>query len=66
MKKNFLFLIISLSILGCKKDNSSSCYDSSLIDENQICLDYCDGFVGCDGEIYCNACYAAKEGIGPE
>ena len=54
----FMFLIL----FSCSKKD---CYDASLV-HNNFCTADCPGFEGCDGKTYCNACEAAKHGIGPK
>jgi hypothetical protein len=47
------------------KATSVSCFDYELYQQhkNDICPDDCIGVTGCDGKIYCNECYAARQGI---
>lgn len=63
MKKLVLILIgtVTFSMSCTKKD----CYDASIV-HNNACPADCPGFEGCDGKTYCNACEAARNGIGPK
>ena len=47
------------------KAASVSCFDYELYQQhkNDICPDDCIGVTGCDGKIYCNGCYALRQGI---
>jgi len=66
MKNLFLTIILGLAIIGCNKEGQKHpCYDSSLVHDNPCTTD-CPGFEGCDGKSYCNACEAARHGIGPK
>ncbi len=49
-------------VFACEK--KSKCYDASLVHNNPCTAD-CGGFLGCDGNTYCNQCEAARVGIGP-
>ena len=52
--------------MGCSKTGiDHPCYDSSLVHIN-ACTNDCSGFIGCDGNTYCNECQAAMVGIGPQ
>jgi hypothetical protein len=66
MKKLIRAAVISFSciVLFTSCDKNESCYDASLI-HNGVCTQDCPGFLGCDGNTYCNECMAAQEGIGP-
>ena len=58
------FVFLGLVVIACnKEDKNHSCFDSSLVHENGCTTD-CPGFEGCDGKHYCNACEAARHGIG--
>jgi len=66
MKNVFLVLFLGFALTGCKKEGENhACYDSSLV-HNNGCTTDCPGFEGCDGKTYCNACEAARHGIGPK
>ena len=68
----FVAIIISLTIISCKKDTEScvsatkvtngSCIDSSLIDSNSICPTVYEPVCGCDGVTYSNSCDATIRG----
>ena len=59
-----LFSIIFLS--SCRKaGDQSSCYDPSIINDDPCSKD-CPQIIGCDDQIYCNECVAAKHGIRPK
>ena len=64
MKPVIFILLLSIGTIGCKKDNDS-CFDPYLVHDGP-CLTDCPGFEGCDGKMYCNACDAARVGIGPK
>ncbi len=60
------FTFFACIFSACKdKDDNHPCYDASIIPEECICTLDCPGFLGCDGETYCNECIASCEGIGP-
>jgi hypothetical protein len=66
MKNIFLIIILGMALTGCDKEEENHlCYDQS-IQHNNPCTTDCPGFDGCDGKTYCNACIAAKHGIGPK
>jgi len=50
---------------ACKKQEEASCFSLSLQQQSigLFCIDDCPGVKGCDGNIYCNECYAAKAGM---
>lgn len=64
MNKLILVLSITFFAIGCSNEDKD-CYDSSLVHDNACTAD-CPGFIGCDGNEYCNECEAARLGIGPE
>ena len=64
--------IFILLLLSCDKENKEGkyagkdpCFDSQLYEQhkNDYCPDNCPGVIGCNGKIYCNSCYALREGI---
>lgn len=56
---------MSLFLFSCRKSGSEHvCYDSSIIHDTPCSKD-CPQIIGCDGQVYCNDCVAAKEGIRP-
>lgn len=65
--KNIIFaFILGLVLVACEKENEvDPCYDVNLVHDN-ACTTDCPGFIGCDGETYCNECEAARVGIGPQ
>jgi hypothetical protein len=66
MKKLIATIILGLGLIACNKDDGNHpCYDTSLVHDG-ICTTDCPGFEGCDGKKYCNACEAARHGIGPK
>ena len=66
MRRVASFIIFGLALWGCSVDNTEpSCFDSLLVHDD-ACTTDCPGFEGCDGNFYCNACEAARNGIGPK
>ena len=67
MKNILLTIILGTVLSGCDKggEENHPCYDQSIVHSNPCTTD-CPGFKGCDGKTYCNACTAAKYGIGPK
>lgn len=66
MKFSFLFIVLLFLTISssCKKEQvHHPCYDRTLV-TNSPCPTDCPGFIGCDGNTYCNECIAAKQGIG--
>ena len=49
---------------ACKK-SEKTCFNVELERQYQniTCPTHCDGAIGCDGIVYCNACTAAKVGV---
>ena len=64
MKNLLVILLVGLITLsGCQKEESKHpCYDRSIV-HNDFCQTDCPGITGCDGEVYCNECEAARKGI---
>jgi len=62
-----LGLFLSFTAFQCEEDEPivESCYDETLV-HNNACTQDCPGFIGCDGNTYCNECEAARLGIGPQ
>ncbi|MDX1907151.1 MAG: hypothetical protein SF053_08975 [Bacteroidia bacterium] len=59
------WVILLTTNLSCFREEAISCYDPELAREAQTwgCLANCPGVKGCDGQQYCNECYAAQAGI---
>ena len=50
---------------SCRKSGvDHECYDESLVHDGPCSKD-CPQIVGCDGQVYCNECVAARFGIKP-
>jgi hypothetical protein len=66
MKNIILTIILGFVLIGCNKEGADHpCYNESLVHDG-ACNHDCPGFEGCDGKTYCNACEAARQGIGPK
>lgn len=60
-----LFLVILLAS-NCRKEYSDKhpCYNPEMeANHSGICFTDCPGYIGCDGEFYCNECDANRVGI---
>ena len=62
--------VLFFILFSCEKDKVENegkpgCFNQQLYEQhkNDFCPDNCPGVTGCDGKIYCNACYASREGI---
>jgi hypothetical protein len=68
IKLSILMLLLATSI-SCKKTvetiANNSCFDAALKEQskNLFCTQDCQGVIGCDDKIYCNACEAARQGV---
>ncbi|MBI4944872.1 MAG: hypothetical protein HY840_00565 [Bacteroidetes bacterium] len=60
----FTVATVFLAATSCNK-NRPDCFDKKLYRQhkNDLCTDDCPGVVGCDGKLYCNECYATRQGI---
>jgi len=60
----FVLTILSCFVFSCSKE-STGCYDAKFHAEHKgdICNASCPGVIGCDGNFYCNACEANRQGI---
>ena len=55
-------MILVFASMSC--DVSDQCYNRYLEKNHSgICQDDCPGVCGCDGQVYCNECYANQKGI---
>lgn len=64
--QELIYLFCTTTLLGCssnKEQGIKGCIDSSLIDENAICIEEYFPICGCDGIIYSNACKASSAGV---
>jgi len=58
-------LLGALIFSSCRKSGEEHpCYDASIVHDSPCSKD-CPQIVGCDGQIYCNECDAARSGISP-
>ena len=72
MKKLFLVLLISISVVSCEKEyecvssslfNNEICIDSTMINDSIYCIEIYEPVCGCDGITYPNYCYAERLGV---
>lgn len=64
MKTLIFYVILAfvfVSLNACQTDKPRPCPDKS-IKHNNACTTDCPGVTACNGQFYCNACEAAREG----
>lgn len=69
MIKLAVISVFFLILFSCEKEKDyvgvNDCFDEQLYEQHKgdFCPENCPGVIGCDGKIYCNSCYALRQGI---